>query len=91
MSYPRETLAIRSPTEVRTLLDALERAIKEGLLIECQPASASTPTTKLASIFAADSRWPDYIEAYVRDPATGNTFRLAVETYHGSGGTWERI
>ena len=91
MSYPREPLEIRSATELRTLLAALEQAIKEGLLIECRPAGASTPTTELASIFAADSCWPDYIEAYVRDPATGNTFRLAVETYHGSGGSWERI
>jgi hypothetical protein len=38
-----------------------------------------------------DGPWPDYIEMFFEDARSGERYRLSVETYHGSGGTWERV
>jgi hypothetical protein len=34
--------------------------------------------------------WPDYLEAVLEDDQ-GHRYRLTVETYHGTGGSWSRI
>ncbi len=31
--------------------------------------------------------WPDYVEVYFED-SRGKRYKLAVETYHGFGGSW---
>jgi hypothetical protein len=38
---------------------------------------------------SAEGPWPDYFEYRFRCPCCSQIFRLAVETYHGSGGRWE--
>jgi len=46
---------------------------------------------KLLEIIRGDLQRSDYIECDVRCTECANTFRLACETYHGSGGSLSRI
>ncbi|MEO1278242.1 MAG: hypothetical protein AAFV77_04730 [Planctomycetota bacterium] len=35
--------------------------------------------------------WPDLVYLEFRHSGTGKRYVLSVETYHGSGGTWEEV
>lgn len=39
----------------------------------------------------AEGPWKDFLEYYFECPKCDQVFRLAVETYHGSGGVWEPV
>ena len=57
-------------------------------------ATISTPAELVAVTAAKDlaeaGPWPDYIDMSFEDDA-GNRYRLEVETYHGTGGSWKRL
>jgi hypothetical protein len=85
--FPYTNLSIRSPMELRSILARLRMCLHDNVLIARSRPESLTAMTGVEEI-PLDGPWPDYIEAYFTDSA-GNEFSLAVETYHGAGGTWE--
>lgn len=69
------------------ILRDLKAQIRSG---ELRPIACAN--TLFASVNVLDipekGPWPDFIEACFSD-AAGVTYRLSVETYHGTGGVWE--
>jgi hypothetical protein len=85
--FPYTNLSIRSPLELRSILEKLRRCLHDKVLIARSRPESLTPIINVEEI-PLDGPWPDWIEAYFADSA-GNEFSLGVETYHGAGGTWE--
>lgn len=79
-----ERIAITRPDEYYALARRLEGAVREGTLLFISGH-------KLEDI-QEDQPWPDDMTEHVLRCATcGQQFVLAVETYHGSGGTWRAV
>jgi hypothetical protein len=90
MNFPDVEIRIVSPSELAGLLRHAKRCVAEGTLRPvAPPADAPFARTDLAGV-PDEGPWPDYIEAYFED-ARGRRYKLAVETYHGSGGSWSRV
>lgn len=80
-----EPIPIRSPEQYFDLLARVRRTIADGKL--CLMAG----NVELDSI-AAGRPWPrDLVEHVFACTGCGQRFRLAVETYHGSGGSWKPL
>jgi hypothetical protein len=90
MSYSKGKLSIRSPQQLTSVLRDLKRALADGSLRQFSPADAAFAVADL-NVVSDDGPWPDYLEAFFTDPNTGERYKLTVETYHGAGGTWERL
>jgi len=75
---------IETPQELRVWLLRLGKAVTEGRLV--QHNTDDFDVTK----FKPGDPWPsDIIVCNFSD--SRNSYRLAVETYHGAGGTWGKI
>ena len=83
----RQSYRIGSSRKLRKAFRVIEDNIDDGTIIEMDRASKFAPDT-FEAICKADTL-PDYIENHFKCTTCGCTFILAVETYHGSGGTWE--
>lgn len=80
---------IDSPEELAEFLRVISDAINNGGLMQVFPDNAPFATKDDIRSMSPDGPWPDYLEVYFQDAKTGKHYKLAVETYHGSGGTWE--
>jgi hypothetical protein len=75
---------IETPQVLRALLLKLGEAVIAGRLV--QHNTEDFDITK----YKDGDPWPnDIIICYFSDSV--NSYRLAVDTYHGAGGTWEKI
>ena len=90
MSYPSANIQINSQEQLTSLLRDLKRALANGRLRQYKPSDAAMALDDLNQV-SDTGPWPDYIEAYFADPTTGERYKLTAETYHGSGGAWERL
>ncbi|NRA56734.1 MAG: hypothetical protein HRU13_01260 [Phycisphaerales bacterium] len=85
---------IRYPYELRAVIRGIRNAIELGLLEEiADPVRGRWAEVEYQPSFAEIERgpWPDFVHLEFRDPGTGKRYVLSVETYHGSGGTWEEV
>ena len=77
---------ISSPSDFDHWLIMLRNRIKDGSLEQYWPPDA--PFANKEKI-EDGSPGGDYVEWYFKEPATGKRYKLSVETYHGSGGSWD--
>jgi len=70
------------------LLRDLKEKVRAGTLRPIACDNILFPTLNILDV-PEHGPWPDFIEACF-DDATGAKYRLSVETYHGTGGVWER-
>jgi hypothetical protein len=87
-SFPETDMRISSPAELKAVLKDVKRCIGDGSLRLIRPAGAAFAIDDLAAV-PEEGPWPDFLEAYFED-GRGTRYRLAVETYHGTGGSWRR-
>lgn len=84
-----EAAGIDSPSQLTTWLKRLQDAVRSGALKEVALNSSVAPQRSVLDI-DAHGPWPDYVELHFSS-RSGVRYMLTVETYHGMGGTWERI
>src|SRR5690606_31847902 len=82
------TRAIRTPADLVGLLRELKQAVVDGDLEQVRPDPSPFATDSSVEDINDNGPWPDYIELRFRAPSDGSLYKLAVETYHGAGGTW---
>ncbi len=83
--------AIRSSIEFSHILQELKRATALGEMRQIHlPQSALFEEIFLKNI-PDEGPWPDYVEIYFEEASTGDAYKLTVETYHGAGGSWQKI
>jgi hypothetical protein len=88
---PIEPRDIRSPMAFVQVLQEIKQAVARGILRPIpSPQPIQFPEVTLDSI-PLEGPWPDYIDMCFEDIDTGDTYRLMVEIYHGTGGRWEKI
>ena len=90
MTYPVADIEIKSPHDLTGVLQGIKRALADGSLRQFKPADAALALDDLNAVSDVGP-WPDYIEAYFTNPKTGERYKLTAETYHGSGGSWQRL
>ena len=83
----RQTHRIGNARKLEQAFRVIQENIDDGTIVEVDRTNEFAPDT-FDSIVKSDTR-PDYIENHFKCTSCGCYFRLAVETYHGSGGTWE--
>lgn len=81
---------ISSRNEAEAVVDAVKRAVRGRVLTQVWPEGAQLGTEPIDAL-KADEIWPDYVEMYFVDERSGSQYRLSLETYHGSGGSWELV
>ena len=82
---PRE---IRTPSDLAVLIREIKGAVAAGILRQMRPDPSPFATDVEVSELAEDGPWPDYLEMRFAVQGARTQFKLAVETYHGAGGTW---
>jgi hypothetical protein len=86
--FPDMEITISSPAQLTKVLRQAKRCLADGTLRHIDSAESQFAVPDLAKV-ADEGPWPDYIEAHFEDDH-GHQYKLAVETYHGAGGTWGR-
>ena len=77
---------IRSPGELAKAIRVAQDNLRDGTLLEVATGSSPSITT-----MAPDGPWEDYLHCEFRCSFCGALYLLAVETYHGSGGSWSPL
>lgn len=90
MPFPQDEIEIRSPQEFIPFLALLKQVLRDGSLRQYKPADVLLAMDDIRTL-TEEGPWPDYMEAYFEDVQSRTRYRLCVETYHGSGGSWERL
>jgi hypothetical protein len=82
--------SIKSPDDLQQILRFIQNKLAIGDLVETvtAPQGVAGFSQDPFSTLAASGPWPDVLQYSFRCTACGQPFRLAVETYHGTGGTW---
>jgi hypothetical protein len=86
-----ESRRIESPEDLATLIEDVSQAVRDGKLKQINPNRSSFITLEDILQISPKGPWPDYLEYYFEDTKTGEQYKLIAETYHGSGGNWEKI
>lgn len=89
MSILERNVTISSPADLVAVLREVNACVAQGRLRELDVSNPFVPVGSLKELSEAGP-WPDYIEVFLEDDA-GHRYRLAVETYHGRGGSWTRL
>ena len=80
-----EKIKINHPYEYFNIIDQLKPIIDKGTLVLVEGTCALDKIKK-------DMPWPnDFFEHIFECKFCSQKFKLSVETYHGSGGSWEVI
>lgn len=78
-----EFIDIKSPGKLEQVVNSLNELIRQGAIKEVAGNCMVTDLIHQKTL-------PDFIEIDFIEYATNYRFRLAVETYHGSGGFFKR-
>jgi hypothetical protein len=84
---------IKTPHDLKELLQIIRHSLASGEIREdpyWPDGQLYVPQLPFSAL-PPEGPWPDYFEYYFRCVDTGVLFRLSVETYHGSGGTWQPL
>lgn len=73
------------------ILDLIKKAVSSDLLVQYWKPDLRFSTKHDVMELGEEGTYPDYIEMYFRSNETGKSYKLEVETYHGSGGEWVEI
>lgn len=78
---------IQSPGELASLIRELKAAVAAGDIEQILHPGSATGDVAIGDV-PESGPWPDHLELRfaMRDGTT--RYRLSVETYHGTGGTW---
>ena len=79
---------ILGPHEFRKAQRVIRANLDDSTIADTTRHHGSTDSFDSLSL---NGPWPDYIEHHFECNGCGQRFRLAVETYHGTGGTWEPL
>lgn len=89
MNVLQNDIVISSPADLVSVLREVKAHLIAGELRQVDAPNEPIISTRLVEI-SEEGPWPDYLEALLED-ARGNRYRLSVETYHGTGGSWTRL
>ena len=89
MSILERNITISSPADFIDVLREINAYVAQGRLRRLEVSSPFIPVSNLEEISEAGP-WPDYVEMFLEDDS-GYRYHLAVETYHGAGGSWTRL
>jgi hypothetical protein len=89
MSILESNVTISTPAELVAVLREVHAYVAQGRLRQLRTANRLVPETSAKDLSEAGP-WPDYIDMSFEDNA-GYRYRLEVETYHGTGGSWSRF
>ena len=84
--FPDEHLLVASPQDLVGVLRRLRELVAAGALVQMSKSGTDFPSVPLADV-SDDGPWPDFLDLRFRSPA-GRCYRLSVETFHGTGGSW---
>ncbi len=79
---------LRTPAELTALMREIRQEVATGLLRQVRPDPSPFATDRSLADLAEQGPWPDYLELRFDVAGTPVRYKLSVETYHGSGGTW---
>lgn len=79
---------ISTPGEMAALLREIKESTVAGILEQVRPDASRFATDVALAAIPDNGPWPDYLELRFLAPGTGAKYKLVVETYHGTGGTW---
>lgn len=82
------TRTLTTRTDFASLIREIKAAVAAGVLEQLRPDASPFATEMLVIDLAEQGPWPDYIEMRFQVRGTAVRYKLAVETYHGAGGTW---
>ncbi len=87
----RTIYPIKTPADLRAVFALVKEHLdgKAIVLDSYWPQGQARPMQPDFFMLLENRTWPDYFEYYFRCTACHQLFRLAVEAYHGSGGSWE--
>lgn len=88
MSILESNVTISTPAELVAVLREIGVYVAQGRLRQLRTATPLDPG--LTPNLSEAGPWPDYIDMFYEDDA-GSRYRLEVETYHGTGGSWSRL
>jgi hypothetical protein len=85
--------SIKTPGDLQQILHLTKHKLTIGDLVETvtAPQGVASFSQDPFSTLAANGPWPDVLQYSFRCNACEQSFRLAVETYHGTGGTWSPL
>ena len=86
-----EPRKIWSPGDLVQVLRELKQSVAEGAIRQVDFARSTLSGKIQIEDVPNEGPWPDYIEMYFEDTDSQDIYRLTVETYHGTGGSWERV
>jgi hypothetical protein len=89
MSILEGDIAIASPADLIAVLREVRTNLAQGRLRQIDNPNPLIARSRLSDI-PDEGPWPDYLEAVLEDDQ-GHRYRLTVETYHGTGGSWSRM
>ncbi|MEZ5988368.1 MAG: hypothetical protein R3F30_04465 [Planctomycetota bacterium] len=81
---------IDSPDDLAEVVRAVAEAVAVGDLRQINANDLPFSTSDDIRRINSTGPWPDYLELHFEEVRTGTRYRLVVETYHGTGGRWER-
>lgn len=84
--FPDEHVLVASPQDLVGILRRLRELVASGALVPVNSSGTDFPSAQLADV-SDDGPWPDFLNMRFRSPA-GRCYRLSVETFHGTGGSW---
>jgi hypothetical protein len=84
--FPDEHVSVSSPQDLASILRRLRELVASGALVPVNSSSTDFPTAQFADV-SDDGPWPDYLDIRFRN-RVGQYYRLSVETFHGTGGSW---
>jgi hypothetical protein len=85
-----EEVRIETPDDLEAILRMVRAALADGVISQDQhwPEGQLHVNQLPIGTLGDNGTWPDYFEYYFRCMSDGRRYRLSVETYHGSGGSW---
>lgn len=86
-----ENIQISSPDELKKIFLLIARKEKEGKITQIINENDLFCTKISISEILDKKKNPDFIRYYFKDVNNNTKYLLSVETYHGIGGSLERI
>jgi hypothetical protein len=78
---------IKLPADLKRAIDKAAEAVKSGVLKYEGAGQFGDPFAPLAR----GGHWSDFVSNYFSCQSCGQLFHLHAETYHGSGGAFEKV
>lgn len=84
-------LKVKSPNDLRLLLSEIRSEVGKETLRQLPAKEGGWQTEIAIQKIPEEGPWPDYIEIDFEVTQSGERYRLTAETFHGCGGSWQKI